>query len=43
MAKVNSSSESNKMVFGTKKGGKSQKSFNKHNKKSRNYRGQGKV
>lgn len=43
MAKIKSSSESNKMSFGTKKSGKAQKSYNKHDKKSRSYRGQGKV
>ena len=37
-----SSAESRKISFGKRKGGKAQKSFNKHDKKERNYRGQGK-
>ena len=41
MAKIKSSSESNKMSFGTKKSGKAQKSFNKHDRSEKNYRGQG--
>lgn len=43
MAKLKSSPEIGKTSFGTKKSGKAQKSFNKHDRKSRNYRGQGKV
>jgi hypothetical protein len=39
MAKV--SSDSRKISFGKRKRGKSQKSFNKHNRKEKNYRGQG--
>lgn len=31
----------NKIQFGKRKGGKAQKSRNKHDKKERNYRGQG--
>jgi hypothetical protein len=30
-----------KIVFGKKKTGKAKKSFNKHDRKERNYRGQG--
>jgi hypothetical protein len=30
-----------KIKFGKKKNGKAKKSFNKHDKKERNYRGQG--
>ena len=37
-----SSTNSNKVSFGKKSTGKAQKSFNKHDKKERNYRGQGK-
>jgi hypothetical protein len=36
-----SSAESRKVTFGKRKGGKAHKSLNKHNKKERNYRGQG--
>jgi hypothetical protein len=35
------SSNSNKISFGKKSLGKAKKSFNKHDKKERNYRGQG--
>lgn len=41
MAKSKSSGESRKVSFGKRKGGKAQKSFNKHNRKEKNYRGQG--
>lgn len=41
MAKASSSS-SNKVTFGKRKSGKAQKSYNKHNKSEKNYRGQGK-
>jgi len=42
MAKVKSSGGStNKVVFFKTKGGKAQKGRNKHDKKSRTYRGQG--
>jgi hypothetical protein len=34
--------DSRKVTFGARKGGKAAKSFNKHDKKSRIYRGQGK-
>jgi hypothetical protein len=33
--------ESRKVTFGKRKGGKAAKSFNKHNRKEKNYRGQG--
>lgn len=39
MAKVTGSS--NKLTFGTRKGGKAAKSKNKHNRGEKNYRGQG--
>ena len=39
MAKAGTSS--NKITFGARKGGKPKKSRNKHDKKERNYRGQG--
>ena len=42
MAKGSKSSESRKISFGKRKGGKAKKSFNKHDRKERNYRGQGK-
>lgn len=35
------SSTSNKITFGKRKIGKSQKTFNKHNRSEKNYRGQG--
>lgn len=42
MAKSKSgSNDSKKISFGKKKVGKAKKSFNKHDKKERNYRGQG--
>lgn len=42
MAKGKSSKgESRKISFGKRKGGKAQKSYNKHNRSERNYRGQG--
>ncbi len=42
MAKGKSSKgESRKISFGKRKGGKSQKSYNKHDRSERNYRGQG--
>jgi hypothetical protein len=42
MAKGKGSSEKrNKVSFGKRKGGKAQKSFNKSDRKERNYRGQG--
>jgi len=42
MAKAKSSAkDSQKVSFGKRKKGKAQKSFNKHDNKERNYRGQG--
>lgn len=41
MAAKASSSSSNKKTFGSRKKGKAQKSFNKHDRKNRKYRGQG--
>jgi hypothetical protein len=41
MAKSINSSSTRKVTFGKKKTGKAQKSFNKHNRKERNYRAQG--
>jgi hypothetical protein len=40
MAKSKSTNDSKKISFG-KKGNKPKKSFNKHDRKERNYRGQG--
>lgn len=42
MSKIKKSSDNRKTTFGSKKKGKAKKSFNKHDKKSRIYRGQGK-
>lgn len=42
MAKAKGSSDSKKINFGKRKKGKAQRSFNKHDRKERNYRGQGK-
>ena len=42
MAKATTRGESRKITFGKRKLGKAAKSFNKHDKKERNYRGQGK-
>jgi len=39
MAKAGNST--NKLTFGARKGGKASKSKNKHSRKERNYRGQG--
>jgi hypothetical protein len=41
MAKGKVGSGVDKVSFGKRKGGKAKKSFNKHDKKERNYRGQG--
>lgn len=41
MAKSTKGSDSRKISFGKRKKGKAQKSFNKHDRKERNYRGQG--
>ena len=40
MAKAKSAS-SQKVTFGKRKGGKASKTYNKHDRKERNYRGQG--
>jgi hypothetical protein len=42
MAKVLRSTGSFKITFGKRKSGKAAKSVNKHNRKEKNYRGQGK-
>jgi hypothetical protein len=42
MAKAKGSSTSAKISFGKRKKGKAQKSFNKHDRSEKNYRGQGK-
>ena len=41
MAKAKGGLSSNKITFGKRKKGKAQKSFNKHDRKERNYNGQG--
>ena len=41
MAKAKGASNSQKITFGKRKNGKSKKSQNKHDRKERNYRGQG--
>lgn len=40
MAKAKGAS-SQKVTFGKRKGGKASKTYNKHDRKERNYRGQG--
>lgn len=42
MAKGSKGADSRKISFGKRKNGKAQKSYNKHNRKEKNYRGQGK-
>jgi hypothetical protein len=42
MAKASSKSEARKISFGKRKLGKAKKSYNKHDRKARVYRGQGK-
>jgi len=42
MAKAKSAGNSQKVSFGKRKRGKAQKSFNKHDRTEKNYRGQGK-
>ncbi len=37
------SSDGNKISFGKRKMGKAKKSHNKHDRKERNYRGQGRI
>ena len=41
MAKTKSVGASNKISFGKRKKGKASKSYNKHDRKERNYHGQG--
>lgn len=41
MAKGSSSSNTRKVSFGKRKGGKPKKSYNKHSPKPKDYRGQG--
>ena len=41
MAKPKSAGDARKVTFGSRKLGKLKKSFNKHDRKSRVYRGQG--
>jgi hypothetical protein len=41
MAKSKGGVSSNKVTFGKRSRGKAKKSFNKHDRKERNYRGQG--
>lgn len=41
MAKVKGTSGVRKVTFGKRKSGKAKKSFNKHDRRSRKYRGQG--
>ena len=43
MAKAKGGGSSQKLSFGKRKTGKAKKSYNKHDKKSRVYRGQGKT
>ena len=43
MAKAKSGGTSHKLSFGKRKKGKAKKSYNKHDRKSRVYRGQGKA
>jgi hypothetical protein len=43
MAKAKGSSNVTKISFGKRKRGKAQKSFNKHDRTEKNYRGQGKA
>jgi hypothetical protein len=42
MAKAKGSSDARKVNFGKKKKGKAKRSFNKHDRSEKNYRGQGK-
>jgi hypothetical protein len=41
MAKGKSLGDSRKMSFGKRKSGKARKSYNKHDRSEKNYRGQG--
>lgn len=42
MAKATKGGDSRKVSFGKRKLGKGQKSYNKHDRREKNYRGQGK-
>jgi len=42
MAKAKGSSDARKVSFGKKKKGRAKRSFNKHDRSEKNYRGQGK-
>ena len=41
MAKAKGATQSQKVTFGKRKGGKHAKTTNKHDRKEKNYRGQG--
>ena len=41
MAKATKGGDSHKISFGKRKSGKARKSFNKHDRSEKNYRGQG--
>jgi hypothetical protein len=41
MAKGGAKGDSRKVTFGKRRKGKAQKSFNKHDRSEKNYRGQG--
>lgn len=41
MAKTSAKNDSRKVTFGKRKLGKAQKSFNKHDRREKGYRGQG--
>jgi hypothetical protein len=41
MAKAKGGTQSQKVTFGKRKGGKAAKTTNKHDRKEKNYRGQG--
>ena len=43
MAKAKGGSGSHKISFGKRKTGKAKKSYNKHDRSEKNYRGQGKA
>jgi hypothetical protein len=43
MAKAKGGGSSQKLSFGKRKTGKAKKSFNKHDRSEKNYRGQGKA
>ena len=43
MAKAKTAGSNQKVSFGKKKEGKAKKSFNKHDRTEKNYRGQGRL